>query len=325
MATKSPSAPELVYGHSSTIRCGFPYMPPATAAFHDAMFNAFGIPNGTFGAFRLQTCSSPPKNTNFPVLLFSTGSGGSRLIYNVLCQWVASMGFNVISIDHTYDAEIVEFPDGTVILGANITLPDDLAEVTSLRVADIGSALNALSNSTLTKQIGIPSFNISRVGIFGHSLGGATAANAILGKPRLASGLNMDGSVYGPAMNHSNTKPFTIFAAQRHNQSTDATWAAFWQELKGLKLQLQVNNTEHGTFTDYPILTKSLGINATILPPVTDLIGTIDGVRILDILRRYIGGFFQETLEVQKVKLIQGPSPQFPEVAFVNSSLTSHT
>ncbi|OQV07474.1 hypothetical protein CLAIMM_11901 [Cladophialophora immunda] len=304
---------------------GIPYMPPATAAFHDAMFESFGIPNGTFEAFRLQTCPSPPKNTDFPVLLFSTGAGSSRLTYNVLCQWVASMGFNVISIDHTYDAEIVEFPDGTVIQGANITLPDDLSQVLSLRVADIGSVLNALANSTVTKQLGIPSFKIKHVGIFGHSLGGATAANAMLVKSRLASGLNMDGSVYGPAMNKTDKNPFTIFAAQGHNQSVDATWAAFWQELKGLKLQLQVNGTVHGTFTDYPILAKSVEINSTVLPEIVELIGTIDGVRMMNILRRYISGFFQETLESQKVRLIEGPSSQFPEVSFVNMSLSSQT
>ncbi|OAP60397.1 hypothetical protein AYL99_05399 [Fonsecaea erecta] len=233
------------------------------------------------------------------------------------------MGFNVISIDHTYDAQIVEFPDGTVILGANITLPDDLPQVLSLRVADVGSVLNALSNSTMTKELGIPAFDVKHVGIFGHSLGGATAANAMLTKPRLISGLNMDGSVYGPAMNRTDRNPFTIFAAQQHNQSSDATWAAFWHELKGLKLQLQVNGTQHGTFSDYPILAKSIGINSTVIPQIVDLIGTIDGVRMMNILRRYIGGFFQETLESQKVRLLEGPSPQFPEVAFVNMSLSS--
>ncbi|EXJ66849.1 uncharacterized protein A1O5_10044 [Cladophialophora psammophila CBS 110553] len=300
---------------------GISYMPPVTAAFHDAMFGPYGIPNGTFEAFRLQTCPLPPNHTDFPVLLFSTGAGTSRLTYSVLCQWVASMGFNVISIDHTYDAPVVEFPDGTVIQGANITLPDDLPQVLSLRVADVMSVLNALSNSTTMEQLAIPSFNTKRVGILGHSLGGATAANAMLVEPRLAGGLNMDGSVYGQAMNKTNKDPFTIFAAQEHNQSTDATWTAFWQELKGLRLQLQVNNTKHGTFTDYPILAGSIGINATVLPPIKELIGTINGIRMMNILRRYIGGFFQETLESQRVKLLEGPSSQFPEVAFVNMSL----
>ncbi len=62
-----------------------PYMPPVTAAFHDASFASIGIPNGTFEAFRLQTCRSAPKITGFPLVLFSTGMGVSRLMYSVLC------------------------------------------------------------------------------------------------------------------------------------------------------------------------------------------------------------------------------------------------
>ncbi|EXJ58367.1 hypothetical protein A1O7_05792 [Cladophialophora yegresii CBS 114405] len=81
-----------------------PYMPPATAAAHDAMFGFLVIPNGTSEAFGFKACRSPPKSTGFPVSLFSTGAGTSRLVYSFLPKWVASIGFNVVSIDHTYDA-----------------------------------------------------------------------------------------------------------------------------------------------------------------------------------------------------------------------------
>jgi pimeloyl-ACP methyl ester carboxylesterase len=298
-------------------------MPPATAAAHDAALSFLGIPNGTFEAFRLKACASPPKNTDFPVLLFSTGAGNSRLTYSVLCQWVASMGFNVVSIDHTYDAPIVEFPDGTVITAGNITFTDDLQKVLAVRTADVLSVLKAFSNSTTTKELGIPLFKTKQVGVFGHSLGGATAANAMLLDPRLIGGLNMDGSVPGQAMNKTQKNPFTIFAAQNHTQSSDATWAAFWQQLKGMKLQLQVNGSAHGTFSDYPVLASSVGVDPTSDPAIAELIGSIDGVRVLNILRSYIGGFFQEVLGSKQVKLLQGPSPQFPEVSFVNVSLTA--
>ncbi|OCT51354.1 PAF acetylhydrolase family protein [Cladophialophora carrionii] len=300
-----------------------PYMPPATAASHDAMFGFLGIPNGTFESFRLETCPAPPKNTDFPVLLFSTGAGTSRLVYSVLCQWVASMGFNVISIDHTYDAPIVEFPDGTIVPAANLTPLEDLQKVLTVRTADVLSVLKAISNSTMTKELGIPLFRTKRVGVFGHSLGGATAADAMLLDTRLVGGLNMDGSVYGQAVNKTQKAPFMIFAAQHHNQSSDATWAAFWQQLKGTKLQLEVNGSMHGTFVDYPVLANSLGINSTSVPAVAEFIGSISGARMFNILRSYIGGFFQEVLGSTQVKLLDGPSTQFPEVSFMNRSLST--
>ena len=289
-----------------------PYMPPGNAAFHDASFATIGIPNGTFEAFRLQTCRAPPNNTDFPVLLFSTGAGVSRLLYSILCQWVASLGFNVVSVDHTYDALVVEFPAGALIPATNITIPDDLLKLLALRTADVLSVLKALSNSTTTRQLGIPLFKTKSVGIFGHSFGGATAADAMLVESRLVGGLNMDGSVVGQSLNKTQKKPFTIFSAQYHNQTNDESWAAFWQQLKGMKLQLQVNGTVHGSYVDYLVLANCIGINSTSPPMIEQFIGTVNGVRILHVLQAYIGGFFQEVFSGKKVKLLQCPSPNFP-------------
>ncbi|KAK5181821.1 hypothetical protein LTR44_006021 [Exophiala sp. CCFEE 6388] len=297
-----------------------PYMPPATAAFYDAQLALYGIPNGTFEAFRLQTCPDSPRNTDFPLLLFSTGAGNSRHLYNVVLQWVASTGFNIVSIDHTYDADIVEFPDGTVTLGANISFPANLSTAISVRLADVSFILDALFNSTLTRSLGLPALRTKHVAMFGHSLGGATTADAMLNETRIRGGLNMDGSVYGAAVNETDRRPFVIFAAEQHNQSSDATWAAFWQELKGFKLQLQVNGTVHGSYSDYPILAKVAGLNTTTIPGIDALIGSIDGTSVLRILQAYISAFFQQVLEFRKVPLLQGPSLHFPEVSFQNAS-----
>ncbi len=228
-----------------------------------------------------------------------------------------------MSIDHTYDALVVEFPDGTTIPAANITIPDDLSRLLALRTADVLTVLNALANSTRTEELGIPHFKTKSVGIFGHSFGGATAADAMLIEPRLVGGLNMDGSMFGQSLNKTQKKPFTIFAAQYHNQSDDQSWLAFWQQLEGMKLQLQVNGTEHGSYVDYPVLANSIGINATSSPIIEQFIGSVNGARMLEILQSYVGGFFQEVLGGKKVKLLQGPSPKFPEVSFVNMSLSA--
>lgn len=63
------------------------YMPPVTATLYDAMYSSPGISNETFEAFHIEMCPpSPPKITDFPLVLFSTGLGVSRLAYSVLCQ-----------------------------------------------------------------------------------------------------------------------------------------------------------------------------------------------------------------------------------------------
>lgn len=296
------------------------YMPPATAAVYDEGLAQFGIPNGTFESFRLQTCSQLPKENDLPLLLFSPGLGTSRYLYSVLLQWVASMGFNIVAIDHPYDAGIVEFPDGRIILGPNITIPDDIDKALASRVADVSTVLNAVSNSTIATGLGMPCLPTKRIGMFGHSLGGATTANAMLVEPRIIGGLNMDGGIWGEAVNETNKRPFTIFTSMPHNQTSDPTLAAFWSQLIGSKLLLQVNGAMHNSYPDFPILANNIGINATVVPAIEELIGTIDGIRMLEVLKSYIGGFFQHVLEAKEIQLLQGPSAEFPEVAFVNAS-----
>ena len=92
------------------------YMPSATAAFYDQQLGAFGIPAETFASLKLTHCNARDrrglKDQQFPVVLFSPGLGNSRLIYSAMAQALASKGYIVLSIDHPFDADIVEFPDG---------------------------------------------------------------------------------------------------------------------------------------------------------------------------------------------------------------------
>src|SRR5262249_43156550 len=51
----------------------------------------------------------------FPVVLYSPGLGEPRTWETTLVQDLASRGYVVVTIDHTYEASEVEFPDGQVI------------------------------------------------------------------------------------------------------------------------------------------------------------------------------------------------------------------
>lgn len=109
-----------------------PYMPPATAEAYGQQAASLGLPNDTFKAFEMDVCTVSTsackgqgngKKQKFPVAVFSSGSGNPRLLYSAMARSLASYGTVVVLIDHPYDANIVEFPDGKVILGGNI--PED--------------------------------------------------------------------------------------------------------------------------------------------------------------------------------------------------------
>ena len=303
------------------------YMPSGTTAAYDALLVSMGVsvPYGTFSSFKLQTCPRFSLTAHsYPFVIFSPGMGDSRLLYGHLCQIISMYGFSVISIDHPYDANIVEYPDGTIVTAANISGIDGLDEDLSVRVADVSFVLEIVSS--VSNLFGLPpsSININKVVILGHSFGGATAAEAILSDPPLAGGINMDGSLFGQALNTADEKPFLLIGNAQKNQANDPSWAAFWSELTGAKLQLRIDATEHGSSTDYPTLANAIGVNPASDPKIAGLIGSINPVRMSEILEQYIGAFVDLSRGGKPSPLLERLSTVFPEVSFSNTSGVEH-
>lgn len=84
--------------------------------------------------------------------MFSPGAGTPRLYYGALAQSLARSGYAVITIDHPYDADVVEFPDGTLVFNTNITLDiPSLKKVVLTRVSDASFVLTQLGQLSVVK------------------------------------------------------------------------------------------------------------------------------------------------------------------------------
>jgi pimeloyl-ACP methyl ester carboxylesterase len=305
-----------------------PYMDSLTAAFEDSQYGQFGIPAGTFGSLALQACSpnpsksppSKPSKSPYPVILFSPGLGNTRLLYSAISQQVSSTGYTVITIDHPYDADIVAFPDGRTISAANISTDAQILQDLQVRVRDVSFVLDQLSRPSVAKSL-FPNqspcgINLQKVGIFGHSLGGATAAQAMLVDPRLAGGINLDGTFFRSVIKKGLKKPFLIFAHEGKNTTTDASWGALWPKLRGWKRELVLEGGAHGSFTDLADLVDVLGFSGQLSSEVGELLGTIEGARALEVVSAYVVDFFDFVLKGKKVSLLDGPNKKFPELLF---------
>jgi hypothetical protein len=96
------------------------YLPPKTLEAYGNVAKSLGLPNTIFQGFQLEFCKASSKKKRqppLPVVIFSPGYGGSRLLSSAQAQSLASQGNVVITVDHPYEATVVEFPDGTVIYG----------------------------------------------------------------------------------------------------------------------------------------------------------------------------------------------------------------
>lgn len=222
-----------------------------------------------------------------------------------------------MTIDHPYDAGIVTFPDNTTILAANITTDTQIVDDLNIRVRDVSFVLNQLRRPSIISKL-IPGqtcgLDTSKVGIYGHSLGGATAAEAMLSDSRLKGGINLDGTFFGSVINRGLDKPFMIMAHEGKNLTTDATWGALWPKLKGIRRLFMLNGSTHGTFTDLAQAADVIGLRDEFPTQTASLLGSIDGERALHVIATYTSRFFDFVLKGKKVDLLDMSSMEFPEV-----------
>lgn len=292
-----------------------PYMDNATAAYEDARLEAFGLPSGVFETLNLQTCQQfLPDLEKFPLLLFSPAAGTTRLFYTAMAQQVASSGYTVVTIDHPYDSDIVVFPGNTTVLGLDFT-DDQIPLLVDTRAKDISFVLDQfiLPNSTLAIRHPCKK-PTSKVAVFGHSLGGAAAAEAMLFDERLVGGLNLDGTFFGDVVEKGLDRPFFIFAHDGKNLTTDPSWEAIWPKLTGWKREFMLADSAHYTFSDLPDVISVLGFGGMLPSEAGEILGSIDGARALNIVTTYVASFFDWVLKRKQSCILDGPDEEFPEV-----------
>ncbi|KAG9190593.1 hypothetical protein G6011_08681 [Alternaria panax] len=301
------------------------YMPPATAFSMDTKFGAYGLPNGSFQSLGLKTCMTTTKQgacsgDSSPVVLFSGALATSRHLYNAMLQNIASAGYVVLSIDHPYDADMVEFPDGTIVTGVDIDGDAEIEFALNTRVADIEFVSNQIYNVSASKSlfpINLRRERVSKMAVIGHSLGGAAAASAMMKMPSLRGGVNLDGSMFGPVLTTGFNRPFMLMGHENKTQETDPSWKTLWPRLTGWKKELEVKNSAHYSFSDLPSVISALGLDGKLPAQVGELLGSIKGRRMTNLTTKYIVTFLDMVLKDGKEGTFSQAGDQFPEVSEV--------
>ncbi len=250
---------------------------------------------------------------NYPVLIFSHGYGGLIMQNTVLMEELASHGYIVFSISHSYEAAVTSFPDGSVIY-----------EATEETYADLPNSLQTWANDTvfLIDQLeivdnpSIPSLlhdglDLSLIGTFGHSFGGTTSEEVALTDSRIDAGISFD-SPHGQRANTLNmTKPYMLlFGPDFGNPEMNDT---VYKNSNSTCYGLYINGTRHHNFADENIWSPMLRNYG--------LLGSIDGHRMLQLLNDYVLAFFNEHLKGIESVLLDGSSFIYPEVTFYSKNI----
>ena len=264
-----------------------------------------------------------------PVVLYSPGLGSDRVMNTTLVEELASHGYIVVTIDHTHDAGEVEFPDGRVETGALPREVDEsvIAQALAVRVADSRFVLDQLA---VIEAGGNPdagarplptgsagAFDLSRTGMFGHSLGGATAAATMHADRRVAAGVNLDGSLLRGRATAGSDRPFLLVGSDQAG-AEDPDWDEFWDNQRGWKRELLLTGSTHISFTDFEVLFPQAGPLVGLTPEqIVHAIGTLDPARAVRAQRAYLRAFFDLHLRKRGSQLLDRVSPRYPEVHIV--------
>jgi hypothetical protein len=262
----------------------------------------------------------------YPVILFSHGWRGFREQNTFQMQELASHGYIVVSIQHTYGAILTVFPDGTIAPNNPLALPsgapDDEYDLAARKLAaqwaaDIGYTLDTLAEWNTDDPAGrfTNLFDLERIGAMGHSTGGGAILQFCATDPRCKAGLAMDAfmtPVSESALDGGVSQPFLFLFSQSWADNVESKnnrlFNYFYANLPQPAPVITILGTNHYDFSDLPALSP--------LAPQLGLKGPLDGARVQQIINTYTLAFFNQQFKNMSSPLFDGPHPEFPEMRY---------
>ncbi|MYV68343.1 alpha/beta hydrolase, partial [Streptomyces sp. SID2131] len=239
----------------------------------------------------------------------------SRWTLTSLAEDLASRGYVVASVDHAYESYGISLPGGRTLTCVACTALDEGgvhgSVVTSTRAADMTYVLDRLVGPrSAWRHAG--AIDARRIGMAGHSIGGASAATAMAADRRIDAGINMDGAFWEdlPAEGLRG-RPFMMLGTHDETHlpgGADTSWDRTWSALDGWKRWITLAGSDHFSFSDGPVISRHFGLPETELP----------ADRAVALTRTYVSAFFDRHLRGLARPVLDGPSAADPEAHFQN-------
>jgi dienelactone hydrolase len=260
----------------------------------------------------------------YPLLIFSHGSFGFRGSNASTFENLASNGYVVCSIDHTYQAFFTSQTDGEMVIAdmkfindATAVQNGDVDEKTTysmthewldLRLSDVSFVLDDIVEKTSKASADEVYQHIDKesIGLFGHSLGGATAAE--LGRERtdIDAVIVVDGTMLGEEVNYAdgkallNNTPYPVPLLNIYNEDHYEQALAEINNYPNMVAtknakdarQVVIQGSGHLNFTDLPMFSPILaGMLGT---------GTVDRRYCIETMNEIILDYFNYYLKDSK-------------------------
>ena len=267
---------------------------------------------------------------SYPVVIMRAGASAGVMNYSTLAEDLASHGYVVVGFDAPYRTNVVVFPDSRVIERTPENNPELVSgeeltrranKLLAAWTADIAFVLDRMQRLNASDPSGkfTRRLDMARVGIFGHSFGGAASAQFCSQDSRCKAGIDVDGSLHGSVIQAGIHKPFLFLLSDHGDFSSDAETRQIKADIQAVydrlplegRLRIAIRGANHFTFSDDGALLKS-----RVLRGMLRLFGMlhIDGRRQLAVTAYCVHSFFDAYLKAATVPPLRILSPLYPEI-----------
>lgn len=196
-----------------------------------------------------------------------------------------------------------------------------------LRTGDIELLMGSLKSGELGAEGALLNghMDLTKIGLFGHSLGGAAAAQVCRERNDVGAVIVIDGTMIGDitGVGSDNTETVT---GESFTKPLMLMYGSLFldAEAKATAYLPNINAFDHVTDAAYSLCIKDSGhLNFTDLPRISPFlsgllgVGTIDSLKCIKIVNEYTMAFFDKHLKGQPSSLLDGTTG-YKEVEFQN-------
>jgi len=257
----------------------------------------------------------------YPVIVYSHGWTGFRTVNVDQTEALASHGYIVVSVDHTFGSIMTVFPDGRAVGVDDNALPDE-AEVgekayqgaaqklIEVHAADLMFVLDALEGVDEEDDRFAGRLDLDRVGLFGHSAGGGAVVTVCHADERCRAGAGLDPWVEplpSNVISDGLAQPFLYVRSEEWTAfDNDRLLVDLYTHGGGGQSLASISGTEHWDFVAIPLLTP--------LAPQLGLKGPIKSERVIALTHDLLVSFFDTYLKGGTTINMAGLKSRYPEV-----------
>jgi predicted dienelactone hydrolase len=272
-----------------------------------------------------------PQQQSYPVVFMRAGLAALTADYTTLAEDLASHGYVVVGFDAPYRTIVVVLPDGTVIArtpqnNADLVSGPEKEQLATKLVqawsADMSFALDQLERLNTSDPSGrfVGRLDLRHVGVFGHSLGGATALQFCHDDSRCRAGIDVDGAPWGTVIREGVTQPFMFLTSDHRNEPAAETRPvqahirSIYDRLPAdRRFEILIRGGYHYGFSDGALLKSHIVLGTLRMLGVL----SIDGRRQLAVTSHYVHSFFDAYLKGTSASPLKISDPLYPEIQVI--------